>query len=429
MSALGERVLVLHLTDPEALGVLAAAGLDPVCLPTERLRPVVAWALDYYHRSGRVFAPSPEALQSEPGFLDVLEERAIDLTDAPGDSMEWAITDLQGSYALDRVGRFNREFASEMAHAESGERVEVVANAVTQLVDLSVTLEARYNAVEACDGLTERMVAYREREADQGAVRGMRLHLPMIDDHMLGIHPGELAVLAAPPKAGKSLFGCAVALREWQSGRNVVMFSLENSIEMTYDRIACQANAVSQQAWQQGRCSSAEIDRVTQWLAEIGGYDQKLWVLQPDAGARSVAHMVRSAQMRGADSLVIDQLTFVEPRDQRAARYLQLREIVHDLKTMISSARDRLPCLLLHQISREGIKHADRVGSLEMHHLAESSEVERTADFVIGLYQSRDERAMMVARLSLLAARRTDLAVWGMSWNFDTGQFHAVGRR
>ena len=73
----------------------------------------------------------------------------------------------------------------------------------------------------------------------------------------------------------------------------------------------------------------------------------------------------------GPTVLIIDQLTFIEPPDERAAPHIQIRDITHDLKTLISTGRDKMPCLLAHQINREGVKAADKVGYLEMYHLAE----------------------------------------------------------
>jgi hypothetical protein len=75
-----------------------------------------------------------------------------------------------------------------------------------------------------------------------------------------------------------------------------------------------------------------------------------------------------------------------------------------------------LACLLAHQINREGVKKAEQNDSLEMWMMAESSEVERTADWVFGLYASKMEMIGGMAKLQILAARRETLKSWRITW-------------
>jgi hypothetical protein len=126
--------------------------------------------------------------------------------------------------------------------------------------------------------------------------------------------------------------------------------------------------------------------------------------------------------MNHSDSLLIDQLSFLEVEDERAPRYLQIRELTHKLKSMISVSRDRMPCLLAHQINRDGVRSASKVGYLEMEHLAEGSEVERTADWVFGIHRSKAESGIGTAKFLTLASRREDVRHFNMSWNIADSQ-------
>lgn len=419
MSALGERTLIQHLVDRESLDTLAREGLPLACIPTEELRRVYVFCVDYFHHSGRTKAPSIGVVRAEYG--DLLDDHEIDLSVEPDDSVEWAIDDLKGTFAHKEVASFNKRLATAMAEAETSERIEVVDAFASELVGLSMDLENHESKVDAREGLVERMQAYEARASDRDAVYGMRFGLPQIDAYTRGIHPGELAVLAAGPKTGKSYFLDLVALREWQAGRTAVLYTLENSVEMTLDRIACLATGVESRAWQHGECSEEQVTLVRGWVEEVQGSDIPLHVIQPPPGARTVETMVRQAQLLDADTLILDQLTFIEPEDERAPRHLQIREITHTLKSLVSTGRGRMPCLLAHQVNREGVKAADKVGHLEMYHLAEGSEVERTADWVFGLYRSETERAALQAKFQTLAARREDTRHFQLTWSIDTG--------
>ena len=146
-----------------------------------------------------------------------------------------------------------------------------------------------------------------------------------------------------------------------------------------------------------------------------------LWVMQPDLGKRSFETMVADAQVREVDSMIVDQLTFVELGDPRKAKHERIGDALHRLKGTISTGRNPIPCLLAHQVSREGVKSADKSGHLKMYHLAESAEVERTADWVFGLYASRDERIAGLIKWQTLASRRAELQSWELNWMPSSG--------
>lgn len=423
MSARGERTLMQHLTDRDALDVLAREGVPDVVLPTQALRPVYRFALDYFFANGRMKAPSVAAIRAEDRWANVLDDAEIDLEVEPEDSIEWAIEDLKGTFVHKEVMALNKAFATDMADADIGDRVAVLAEYATKFVSLSVDLESNAQVADIRESMSSRLFAYDERSADRGQVYGLRFGLPKLDEYTRGIHPGELAVAAAPPKAGKSYLLDWVALREWQAGHNVVLFTLENSPEMTQDRMACLACGVDARRWQHGNCTDDEVGRVREWVEKhVTCSDRPLWILQPPPGERSVPHMVRTAQVLGADALLIDQLTFVELEGEaRQPRHERIGQTLHLLKAMISTGRDRVPCLLAHQINREGVKAVRKTGHLLMEHLAESAEVERTADWVFGLYQSGEHRATQRALFQTLASRRDDTKHFEMMWNVNTG--------
>jgi replicative DNA helicase len=419
VSGHGQKVLLQHLIHPDSLDLLAREGLAEEVIPTEALRPVYRFAMDYYHAGGRTKAPSRAAMLT--AWEDLLADHEITFPEDPDDSIEWAVDDLKTSYVHRKFQQHLKAAAVLMSEAEGIDKIEALASIANDLVSLSMSMESHESAVEATEGMAERMDAYEAREATRGETRGMLFGLSEVDAHTNGIQPGELAVLAAGAKVGKSYLLDRVALREWQRGRNVALFTLENSVEMTMDRIACMATGVDSTRWQHGQCSPEEVDAVRRWISEVDRYNADLWVIQPKPGQRSVEHMVREAQLRGADSLLLDQLTFIEVPDTRVPRHQQIRDVTHALKTMISTGRDRLSCLLAHQISREGIKVARKVGYHEMEHLAESSEVERTADWVFSLYQGREMRQVGWALLQTLAARRADTRNWELNWQVSSG--------
>ncbi len=216
-------------------------------------------------------------------------------------------------------------------------------------------------------------------------------------------------------------------LTEWTRGRRGMLFTLENSVEMTIDRMICLHAKVDYRQWQRGTCTTDQMDRVLAAREEMAAMIGDMIVVMPPVGRRTVDAMVREAGLRGADSITIDQLTFVESvGTAHKARHEVVRDIMHELKSSISTGNNKIPCLLAHQINREGIKAADKTGHLELFMLAESSEVERTADWVFGLYRSEEERRVDLAKLQVLASRREDINAWMMAYKPGEGTIETI---
>jgi hypothetical protein len=259
MSAHGERTLMRHLLDPDSLATLTREGLPEECIPSEELRPIVQWAIDYYFRSGMSQAPSLQALRAQQKgnvtFGSILDDHEIGIEEDPADSIEWALDDLRADYVHKQTQVFNKNLATEMAGAAADEREDVLNAFATDLVALALSLVRKDQAVDVRERAQELLLAYEGREANRDVFQGMRTGLSEVDEHTYGIHDGEIAVFAAGPKTGKSFALGWAALAEHAAGRPTALFTLENRVQMTLDRLACMATGVNYTRWQRGPAS------------------------------------------------------------------------------------------------------------------------------------------------------------------------------
>lgn len=423
MSRLAEETVIKCLPDAGALDYLVAEGLDLSLLPTPILRSIAGWSLDYFATSDFRTAPTITVLREEWG--DQLDDNEIDLDDEPDATIQWAIETLKESFIYRQSADWAKAFITDVNQAEHGGRRDALATHAQALLEISTSLEPRIYRVDANDGVAGSLRLFDERAANQMEVRGLRMGFPVIDTYTHGIHAGELAILAAGPKTGKSFYLAYTALCEWRAGRSVMLFTLENSIPMTWDRIACMACQVSYADWQKGTNTADEVELVRRFLREVQESTVPFLVAQPPLGRRTFESMIGEARIHRCESVLIDQLTFVEMPDPRKAKTERIGDALHHLKGLISSGRDPLSCMVAHQINRDGVKSADKVGHLEMYHLADSAEVERTADWVFGLYASRDDKAVRRSKFQVLASRRAELRNWNMRWDVDLGDYQA----
>lgn len=425
-----EAALCSHLTTMESLDVLVAEGfLNEASLeviPTEFIRFMVHWCLDYYFKNGRKLAPTKTAIMETLGefmeSLDIVIEDEVD-----GESVEWAIDQLRSEHARWRSEQLLKQIAQSVATATPDQRVAAVQDAAHQFYLLSQSLISRRNEAVLGLGIEDALQRYR---ADQlsGVVRdGLTFGLPEIDDYTLGIHPGELAIFAAFSGVGKSWVAAKTVLAEFEEKRRTVLFTLENSLPMTMDRLACMSARVDYGLWQQRQVEEVDLARVEEWQKIFQDADHAPIIISPEEGERDPASMVRKALVLGAQSVIIDQLSHVGrvPGTKARERNQQVAEIVRTLSQEVQG-REPLPCLLLHQIKRDGQKAARQTGHYVMDDLAESAEVERSASWVFAVYQSTVMEATERAQWQTLKTRRGRPKDWEMNWRLAVGDIRVL---
>lgn len=429
MTSRAETVLYSLLSDTDAVEYVAQTMFPLECVPTEAMRPVVQWALDQYYASGMKQAPSREALTEE--WRDRLADQEIELVpeNEEIDTIEWATANLRSQRIYAEFTRWSTDAVTAMAEAAVGTRADVLGDQAHKLYTLLNGLRLRHGETRAAEGIAAAVTAYEQRSVSEQLLDGMAFGWAPVDTYTYGIHPGELAVLAAGPKTGKSWVLARTAWYEAnERGRRTVLFTLENSVEMTWDRIVCMNLGIDYRAFQRGECGPLEENRIRAERDRVQAIEVPLTVIHPDRAERTPEDLVRRAQSHRAESLLIDQLTHIKhPSPGRKAMYEIIGEIIHEIKALISEPKTALPCLLAHQINRDGVKAAAKQQRLEMTMLAQSADVERAADWVFGLYQGEVGRQEESALLQALAARREELKAWTMACAPSRGFFQAIG--
>lgn len=422
-AALAERTLVGLLVDDGSLSYLARVGLPPEVVPTEQLRDVVAWALAYHRDSRR--APTVAVVRERWG--DLLSDHGVDLDAEPAETVEWAVATLRSAYVRWQSATCSRRLVTAVSEADEEDRVEVFQRMAAEIAAVAMRLQPATAAVDMRHSGRDVLDRYDALLAEPGQIRGLALGLPMIDDYTRGIWPGELALVAAGPATGKSYLLNYIALREWERGRVPALYTLENSIEMTQLRIACLALHLSSEEMERGELSDTDYKRLVEWVNDVLAVaDNPLLIFAPDGSMRTPQSVVAQARAYQADSLIVDQLTFMEAAEvgRNDARHGVLRTITHDLHVLIGTG-DPLPCVLAHQVNREGVKYAEKTGRMEMYHMAEGAEVERTVDWLFALYASHDQRATGRLSFQTLKARRKMPLDFDLLWDIGTGSIAA----
>jgi replicative DNA helicase len=278
--------------------------------------------------------------------------------------------------------------------------------------DAAEAVAPRLTRVNMADNIDERRRRYTERQNRPNGI-GLTLGISELDAHTGGLMPGELAVLGAYSKVGKTMFlvNAAAALRK--AGHTPIIFTLEMGLGEIEDRIDCLFSGVSYNRFTHGKLN---FDEMRQWhaaqdqLRDLGG----ILVESPEEGDRTVAHLINRARHAGADFVFIDQLSHMEA----GKRTRDLKEhhgtVMKQLSTELSRPGKEIPCLLAVQLNRDSLDPKEEVS---MKHFANAAEIEREADLLLGLSRNSEERRNRVMKMAILGARRSDIKTWMLRWD------------
>lgn len=421
-----ESVLFAHLTSADSLDYLVREGfsaeVNREVIPTDLAREIVAWVLETYFKAGRTVAPTREGIQETWGKAMADQELKIE-DEYETDSIEWAVAELRSQFATVQVQQFGIRLGNDVFNAAPPDKVAVVKHMAGELHSLASQLTSHHQEVALDIGLDEAWVQYQERATARNHISGLTFGLEQIDNHTMGVKDGELAIFSAFSGAGKSWLSGKCALAEWRRGRRAVLITLENTVEETIDRISCMMAGIAYERWQRGTVDEGGLVRFHTAKQRIQETEHAPIIIQPDAGDRSPVALVHRAHSYGAESLIVDQVSHVEAvqGSRSFKRNETVAEIVREFKALISSGREKLPLLLLAQIKREGQERARKTGRYVMDDLAESSEIERSADFVFSVIRQVTESNEDGALWQTLKARRVLEKDWEMTWRLGVG--------
>ena len=232
--------------------------------------------------------------------------------------------------------------------------------------------------IDAFDKINERL------EKD-GAISGLSTGFVDLDEKTNGFQPTELIIVAARPSMGKTAFVCNVAEAAAESGKGVLVFSLEQSKVELAERFLCIRARINGHKLRAGDLDEVDRHQLMQASSELSA----LPLFIDDQPGRSISQIgALSRRMKRQHNLglvIIDYLQLIEAEDRRAPREQQVAQITRRLKFLAKELH--IPVIALAQLNRgvETRKEGDKRPRLA--DLRESGSIEQDADLVVLLHR------------------------------------------
>ena len=214
---------------------------------------------------------------------------------------------------------------------------------------------------------------------------GLSTGLSAVDAKINGLNKSDLLLLAARPGMGKTSMALNVALSAAkESGKTVVIFSLEMSREQLVTRLIASEGLVENTRLVTGNLRESDWQRIAEAASSLSRMDIRI----DDNPLLTVADMnAKCRRLENLGLVVIDYLQLMTSAGGKGYSGENRQQAVSDISRMLKIMAKELqvPVLCLSQLSRANEKRDDKRPMLS--DLRESGAIEQDADIVLFLYR------------------------------------------
>lgn len=338
---------------------------------------------------------------------------------------------------------FYRAVQKGLSTLDPSEEVLSAQERIDNLIeDLSKIDSGSTESGDLSKGLDELTEEISWHIANPERIKGLRLGWPDFDDGLLsGLEPGNFLVVASSPGEGKSIWVAQAARhlimqpQDDGSTRKVAMFGVEMSGKEVLGRYVFDLARIEADKIRRGRVDHAERKRIDEAVAILRAkVVPSLFYFGPSqfGSIDDIVHLSKQLyRQEGIGAVVVDYIQRVTTR-HRDSRNEEIADITSKLKSLAGQLG--VPVIAVSQITRESIREGH--GKPYLSAMADSSGVERDADYVIGLWRParhiQSEKVVKqwdrVAILELLKGRFRKSSTCYLGFNGGTSSFHSLDK-
>ncbi len=351
---------------------------------------------DFYDARHRKYFSIMASLSAKGTVFDVItvsEAVEADDPDALGYLAE-LMANSTGAANLLTYARIVADRAMERVLAAAGQTVYEIAT------DPDRDLDEKINAVHgelaalerqekaetlSFDQLLKNEIAEIDRKFRGDVTPGLKVGFEALDRRFGGIEPTDFWLLAARPAMGKTTLAVNIAHQVAQSGKKVLIFSLEMSKEQLMKRLIATSSNLSYGAIRTAHLQEDDFPRLNVGATKLKGMPIHIYDIAGLDINRAQAIARKFARSGDLGLIVVDYLQLMTDKSAKS-RFDEVSNVSRKLKGIAKTCNT--PVLALSQLSR---KVEDRTGSKKPGNsdLRESGQLEQDADIITFIY--RDE--------------------------------------
>lgn len=399
-----ETALISKIINDRQLAQLFDVGVDATWFADTQDRNV--WNLIHSHFSKYGECPSAEVIADNfPNYV-VLDVQ---------DNVDYLLDELLNARRRVAISKTMDGAVTALEEAKDYElALQIMQKGVVKLEEAGLSrssdLEITANASKYWDD-------YLYRKANPGML-GVATGFPTIDEATNGLQNGQLIVIVAPPKTGKSTLALQIAQNVHMQGKTPMFQSFEMRNEEQLSRYIAMKARVSHNRYIAGKLTKDEEGRVQAKLKAMEAMRDKFWLVGSEGS--TVSAIAGKIQIHQPDIVFIDGTYLMQDEHGEAPNSPQaITNITRGLKSL--ALRVNKPIVISTQVltnkMRNGQVTADAIGY--------SSSFHQDADVIFGL-QREDDTVDDMRLLKVIASRNSGPSQVNMMWDWNSGVFREM---
>ena len=328
-------------------------------------------------------------------------------------------------YLIDKLVE-NRRRASIVSTVDSAltalERGQDHEGALTAMERGLIHLEeqglTRSNDLEITEAAKRAKEEYEFRKANPGLL-GLATGFPTMDEATSGLQPGQLIVIVAPPKTGKSTLALQIALNAHLAGKVPMFMSFEMSNAEQKSRYYAMRARISHRRLMTGTLNNDEEARYFKIVDGIENMREKFWFVD-SSGGQTVGAVASKVQSKNPDIVFIDgTYLMIDEQSGESNTPQAITNITRSLKRLAQKINKPIV------ISTQALTWKMKKGQVTADSIGYSSSFHQDADVIFGL-QREDEAVDDTRLLRVVASRNGGLSEVSLMWDWNTGHFREI---
>jgi replicative DNA helicase len=274
------------------------------------------------------------------------------------------------------------------------------------------------NDLEITDAAKSAKQEYEFRKANPGLL-GLATGFPTMDAATSGLQPGQLIVIVAPPKTGKSTLALQIALNAHLDHKVPMFMSFEMSNAEQKSRYYSMRARISHRRLMTGTLTAEEEACYFKIVNSIESMGEKFWFVD-SSGGQTVGAVASKIQSKNPDIVFIDgTYLMIDEQTGESNTPQAITNITRSLKRLAQKINKPIV------ISTQALTWKMKKGQVTADSIGYSSSFHQDADVIFGL-QREDENVDDTRLLRVVASRNGGLSEVSLMWDWDTGYFREI---
>jgi replicative DNA helicase len=240
-----------------------------------------------------------------------------------------------------------------------------------------------------------------------------------MDEATSGLQGGQLIVIVAPPKTGKSTLALQIALNAHLNGKVPMFMSFEMSNAEQKSRYYAMRARISHRRLMTGTLAPDEETRYFRVVEGIESMRDRFWFVD-SSGGQTVGAVTSKVQSKNPDIVFIDgTYLMIDEQTGESNTPQAITNITRSLKRLAQKINKPIV------ISTQALTWKMKKGQVTADSIGYSSSFHQDADVIFGL-QREDENVDDTRLLRVVASRNGGLSEVSLMWDWNTGHFREI---